>query len=58
VYLSLLAVLVGIVAGFGAIIFRWMIALIHNLAFPGKFSIIYDANAYTPSPIVDNEKEI
>lgn len=48
VYLSLFAVLVGIVAGFGAIIFRWMIALIHNLAFLGKFSFIYDANVHTP----------
>ncbi len=47
-YLSLLAVLVGVVAGFGAIVFRYMIAVIHNITFLGKFSFLYDANVHTP----------
>jgi len=49
--LSGLAILVGIVAGFGAIIFRWMIAFFHNLFLLGKFSIAYDSLKHTsPSP--------
>lgn len=44
--LSGLAILVGIVAGFGAVIFRWMIALFHNLFFLGTFSISYDATVH------------
>ena len=47
-YLLLLAVLVGVVAGFGAVVFRCMIAVIHNLAFLGKPSFVYDANTHTP----------
>jgi CIC family chloride channel protein len=46
--LSLIAILVGIVTGFGAIAFRGLIGLIHNLFFLGQFSFFYDANAYTP----------
>ena len=42
-----LAVLVGLIAGFGAIFFRAMIGCIHNLFFLGKFSFIYDANVHT-----------
>ena len=41
------SVLVGIVAGFGAVIFRDMIGLFHNLFFLGRFSFAYDANEYT-----------
>ena len=49
--LSMLAILVGIVAGFGAIAFRALIAIIHNGMLLGKFSIFYDANIHTqPSP--------
>jgi chloride channel protein, CIC family len=49
--LSGLAIVVGIVAGFGAVVFRWMIALFHNLFFFGTFSITYDATVHTnPSP--------
>ncbi len=43
---SLVAVFVGIVTGFGAILFRELIATIHNLLFLGRFSFVYDANAY------------
>lgn len=46
--LSFLAVLTGVVAGIGAVVFRGLIALFHNLLFLGKFSIFYDANAHTP----------
>jgi chloride channel protein, CIC family len=46
--LSLIAIFVGIVTGFGAIAFRGLIGFIHNLLFLGLFSFVYDANAYTP----------
>src|SRR5246500_12293 len=46
--LSLIAIFVGIVTGFGAIAFRGLIGFIHNLLFLGHFSFVYDANAYTP----------
>ncbi len=48
VTLSAIAVIVGIITGFGAIFFRDLIGLIHNLFFLGHFSIFYDANIYTP----------
>jgi chloride channel protein, CIC family len=46
--LSLVAIFVGIVTGFGAIVFRGLIGFIHNLFFLGRFSFFYDANSYTP----------
>jgi CIC family chloride channel protein len=46
--LSLLAVLVGIITGFGAVGFRALIGLIHNLFFLGQLSFTYDANLFTP----------
>ena len=46
--LSVIAIFVGIVTGFGAIAFRGLIGFIHNLFFLGRFSFFYDANAYTP----------
>ncbi len=48
VRLSLLALVVGIVAGFGAVVFRDLIGLFHNIAFLGSFSISYDASVFTP----------
>jgi len=48
VRLSLLAVVVGIVTGFGAVAFRALIGLIHNIGFLGRFAIEYDANLFTP----------
>ncbi|HTU44173.1 MAG TPA: hypothetical protein VMF91_03885, partial [Bryobacteraceae bacterium] len=45
--LSLLSVLIGFVAGMGAVAFRALIALFHNFLFLGKFSFSYDANAHT-----------
>jgi chloride channel protein, CIC family len=49
VYLSLLALGVGIVTGLGAVVFRDLIGLIHNLLFLGQFSFRYDANVFTPT---------
>jgi chloride channel protein, CIC family len=49
VRVSLLALAVGIIAGFGAVIFRDLIGLIHNIAFLGKVSVEYDASVFTPA---------
>ena len=48
VRLSLLALVVGIVTGAGAVFFRALIGLIHNIAFLGRFEIFYDASQFTP----------
>ena len=48
VFLSLLALVVGIVTGFGAVGFRDLIGLIHNGLFLGQFAVRYDANLFTP----------
>lgn len=39
----LIAVIIGIFAGFGSILFRGMIGIVHNLSFNGKFSVAFDA---------------
>ena len=41
---------VGVVAGFGAVVFRDMIGAFHNLLFLGQLSIHYDANVHTDIP--------
>ncbi|MGA7385574.1 MAG: chloride channel protein [Methylocella sp.] len=47
----LCALAVGVIAGFGAVIFRAMIGGFHNLLFLGQWSFDYDANVHTaPSP--------
>jgi chloride channel protein, CIC family len=49
--LSLLALGLGIVTGIGAVLFRDLIGLVHNLLFLGHFSAHYDANVFTaPAP--------
>jgi CIC family chloride channel protein len=49
--LSLFALGLGVVTGFGAVLFRDLIGLIHNLLFTGHAVIHYDANVFTaPSP--------
>lgn len=48
VKLSLLAIVVGIVTGIGAIFFRMLISLIHNAVFLGKLSIHENGNLPTP----------
>ena len=49
VFLSTLALITGLITGFGAIFFRGLIAAIHNLFFLGTFSFHYDANIFTPA---------
>ncbi|EKF43371.1 chloride channel core protein [Nitratireductor indicus C115] len=50
--LSGMALLVGIVAAFGAIVFKFLIAGIYNLAFYQTFSFDYDPNSFgEPSPL-------
>ena len=44
----LCALAVGVVAGFGAVVFRDMIGGFHNLLFLGQWSFDYDANVHTP----------
>lgn len=46
---SFVVVLVGIVAGLGAVAFRGLIAFVHNLMFLGRLSFAYDANVHTPA---------
>src|SRR5208283_5215792 len=43
------ALAVGVIAGFGAVVFRAMIGAIHNLLFLGRVSLDYDANLHTPA---------
>ena len=47
--LSLIAIVVGVVTGFGAIFFRGLISVVHNLLFFGQISTLYDANIHTPA---------
>ncbi|HEX4667937.1 MAG TPA: hypothetical protein VH207_15200, partial [Chthoniobacterales bacterium] len=44
----LLAIVIGLVAGCGAVVFRGMIGFFHNLFFLGKISVFYDASVHTP----------
>lgn len=46
--MGILSVLIGIFAGFGALAFRMMIGVVHNLLFLGKFNWYYNANIHTP----------
>jgi CIC family chloride channel protein len=46
--LCCLALVVGVVTGFGAVVFRDLIGLIHNVMFLGQFAFRYDANLFTP----------
>jgi chloride channel protein, CIC family len=48
-YLSILALIVGVVTGFGAIVFRDLIGLVHNILFLGRFTMRYNANVFTPA---------
>jgi len=46
--LSALAFGIGIVTGIGAVLFRDLIGLIHNLLLLGTVAVDYDANLFTP----------
>jgi CIC family chloride channel protein len=48
VELSILALVIGVLTGGGAVLFRALIALIHNLAYLGTVSFYYDPNLHTP----------
>ncbi len=39
---------IGLVGGLGAFLFRGMIAFLHNLFFLGKISFLYESNVHTP----------
>lgn len=39
----------GVIASLGAVVFRYLIALFHNVFFLGSWSLLYDANVHTPS---------
>jgi CIC family chloride channel protein len=43
----LLALVVGLVTGLGAVVFRALIGLVHNALFLGQFSFAYNANLFT-----------
>ncbi len=47
--LCVVAFLIGAVAAAGAVIFRLMISVVHNLFFNGTFSFHYDANQFEPA---------
>ena len=46
--LSLLALVVGVITGIGAVVFRGLIGLVHNVFFLGQFSFAYDSSVFTP----------
>ena len=48
--LCLLALVVGVVTGCGALVFRLLIGLVHNLFFLGQLSVNYDSSLFTPPP--------
>jgi CIC family chloride channel protein len=47
--LCVLAAVVGVVTGFGALLFRLMISFVHNLFFLQAVSLNYDSSLFTPS---------
>ncbi len=49
IIISIYSILVGIVAGFGAVIFRYLIAFFHNLFFLGTFSFSYSSSEHLVS---------
>ena len=48
VRLSLITIVVGLITGFGAVLFRALIGLVHNIAFLGALAVNYDASVFTP----------
>jgi len=45
-----LALVVGVITGLGAVVFRALIGFVHNLLFLGQLSFVYDSNLFTPPP--------
>ena len=48
--LCALALGMGIFTGYGAVFFRALIGLVHNLLFLGRLSFAYDSSVFTPPP--------
>ncbi|WP_408352673.1 chloride channel protein [Paraburkholderia aromaticivorans] len=48
-WLCILAFVVGVVTGLGAVVFRSLIGLVHNAFFLGRLSFAYDASLFTPA---------
>ncbi|PTW58783.1 CIC family chloride channel protein [Breoghania corrubedonensis] len=44
--LCVFAFLIGLVAATGAVIFRYLISIVHNIFYYGTFSLYYDANQF------------
>lgn len=42
------AIIVGVVTGFGALVFRYLISIVHNLFFYGEWALHYDDNQLSP----------
>jgi CIC family chloride channel protein len=49
-WVCVLALVVGIVTGIGAVVFRGLIGLVHNVMFLGQLSFAYDSSLFTPPP--------
>lgn len=49
--LCVVAFTIGVVAAVGAVLFRYMIAFVHNLAFNGRISFFYDANHFEAASV-------
>jgi CIC family chloride channel protein len=47
--LSLLALIVGVITGLGAVVFRGLIGRVHNVRFLGHFAFAYNASLFTPA---------
>jgi chloride channel protein, CIC family len=47
-FMMVMAIATGVVAGIGAWGFRMLIGLVHNVLFLGEFAFAYDANLHTP----------
>ena len=48
VRLSVIALITGLLTGFGALFFRDLIGLVHNVAFRGRLDYHYEARIFTP----------
>ena len=44
-----MALVIGIVTGLGGVLFRAIVAAVHDFFFLGEFSLYYDPNVHTPS---------
>jgi CIC family chloride channel protein len=48
--LCALSIVVGSITGLGAVVFRDLIGLVHNVLFSGLFRVAYDSSQFTPPP--------